>query len=136
MDCNFFPGDVTHSLRGLSCTFQAAEAYLRQFTSYSVFIFPVPRATCHCGSQRIRRRLDSLHTGSLYRSSCDQHQAAVWPLFKLSRAFVWCMDRERKTLMEQSTCLDLFSKLKPSKSPDEWGAFVVDPTTDPDRISV
>ena len=44
--------------------------------------------------------LDPCTDAQMIRNRQEYGQEAVWPLFRLSRAYIWCMDRERAKMLD------------------------------------
>ena len=106
MDCNFFPGDATHYLSGecpaLSRQLNLTLSHSLQIlsASHQFLVPPVISALGGSAEDWTAFILDP-HTDPLVIKIRQLYGSeSVWPLFRLSRAYVWCMDRERKKLME------------------------------------
>ena len=103
--CNFFPGDVVHYLSGacpalsrqLSVTLDNS---LKSLSEYPFLIDPVLTAFSKSPEEGTEFLLDP-HSNVLVIPIRQLYGSeAIWPLFKLSRAYIWCMHRERSKLME------------------------------------
>ena len=104
-NCNFFPGDVTHYLSG-SCPSLSAQLKLtldRSLTilaSTPLLLQPVLFALNSHPDEWAAFVVDPFVNSQVIAIRQTFGSEAVWPLFRLSRAYIWCMDRERKRLMK------------------------------------
>ena len=103
-NCGAYPGDVTHYLSG-SCPVLSRQ--LNSTLNYSLDIlseFPLLKETTLAALTRSPEDwtsylLDPYSSDLVIPIRQEYGSQAVWPLFKLSRAMIWCMHRERTKIL-------------------------------------
>ena len=96
--CGFSPGDVVHYLSGdcpvlchpLSVVLQNSLANLP-----STLTAPVMTSLSEGPEEWTSFILDPSTNASVLELSRDFGQRFIWPLFRLSRAYIWCMHSQR-----------------------------------------
>ena len=97
--CTYFPGDVTHYLSGdcpylthqLQSTLDHSLKYLSEFP---LLIPPTLHALSQSTEEKVSFILDPYSYGQVIPIRQKYGAQSVWPLFKLSRSYIWCMHRE------------------------------------------
>ena len=103
--CGFFPGTVSHYLSG-NCT--PLSNQLQSTLNHSIdkiavnpiLLHPVLAALSLDVEDFVSFILDPGSHHLVVNIKQEFGQEFIWPLFKLSRAYIWCMHRERMKLID------------------------------------
>ena len=99
--CGSFLGTVTYYLSG-HCS--ALKSQLQTCLNHSIQLLsstphllpPVLTALNHSTDAWVGLILDPVTNHQVIKLKQEYGSEAIWPLFRLSRAIIWCMHRERK----------------------------------------
>ena len=104
-NCSFFPGDVTHYLSG-NCSALSSQLNLTLTCSLNILshfpylVEPVISARRKSAEEWAAFLLNPITNPQLIKISQEFDPTAIWPVFRLTRAYIWTMHRERMNSIE------------------------------------
>ena len=107
--CDHFPGDVTHYLSrdcpALSSQLNTTlENYLEILTEFPVLMSAVLSALSQSNQDFVTFIVDPFYHPLVIPIRQELGPQSVWPLLRLSRAYIWTMHRERKKINRNVNC--------------------------------
>ena len=106
--CGYYPGNVSHYLSGacptLATQLQSCLDRCFQFLSLTPYLLPpVYSALNNDADDWVGLVVDPSTNKEVIKIRQYFGDQSIWPLFRLSRAYIWCMHCERRKFMDTLT---------------------------------